>query len=214
MKELRILIADDQMLIRNGIVSMLIDQSVFKPIIQEASSGAEVLDLTTKRRYDLILLEGRMSKMDCVTAIRLMRKNGVKAPVLSLYDKCDYRTIKRAIKNGILGIILKNTEGDELINAIIKVSKKLPYYCDEVSKIMFDKEKSEQETEGLIKTLTNREMQVLELVAQEMKEDEIAEILNISKRTVEGHKKNLRIKLNVKNNSGLIRFAYESGYLV
>ena len=214
MKELRILIADDQMLIRNGIVSMLIGQSVFKPIIQEATSSAEVLDLTTKRRYDLILLEGRMPKMDCITAIQLLRRNGVSAPVLSLYDQCDYRTIKRAIKNGVLGIILKNTEGNELIDAILKVSKKLPYYCDEVSKIMLEKGKSTQETEGLIGTLTNRERQVLELVAQEMCEDEIAEILNISKRTVEGHKKNLRIKLNVKNNIGLIRFAYESGYLV
>lgn len=211
MKELRILIADDQMLIRNGIVSMLIGQTTFKPIIQEACNSAEVLDLTTKRRYDLILLEGRMPKMDCITAIRIMRKNGVKAPVLSLYDKCDYRTIKRAIKNGVLGIILKNTEGDELINAIIKVSKKLPYYCDEVSKILFDKEKSEQETQGLIKKLTNREKQVFELVAQEMSTCEIARILNINVKTVEGHRKNLRCKLNVKNNIGLMRYLLENG---
>ncbi|MDX2362471.1 MAG: response regulator transcription factor [Crocinitomicaceae bacterium] len=211
MKEIKILVGDDHALIRNGIRSLLADQSSFLPIIHEASNGAEVVDMASKSTYDIVLLDSKMPKMDGITAIRSLRELGLDIPVITLCDSCDYNVVERAIESGALGVILKNIGGEELVNAIQTVIKKMPYYCNEVSQSLLNGGRTKSNID--LGELTKREYQVLRLIAKELSTEEMASTLNISKRTVEGHRQNIKDKLRVKSTVGLVRFAYENGYM-
>lgn len=211
MKALNILIADDHMIVRNGIKALLKDQLNYCPTIIEASNGAEVVDLVSKNGFDLVIIDATMPKLDGLTALELIHKNGKELPTITLIDTCDYFLVKKILGTKSLGILSKNVEADELMMAIRNVLEKKRFYCNEVSQLLINENQEKAHSFELFESLTKREKEILEMVVKEFTNDEIGLQLSISKRTVEGHRKNLKSKLRVKSTVGLLKIAYECG---
>jgi len=210
---IRILVADDHIMVRNGIRSMLESQGHFTPIITEAENGAEVISLVCKNPFDIVLLDIQMPKIDGLSAIHKLRKLGRKVPVLVMSPSNDVELIQRVLDSDILGIILKSTGVEELTKAIETVCDMKRYYCNEVTQIVLEFNTSMRRQSKFIESLTRREKQILKMLAEEMTTDEIAVKLKISRRTVEGHRNNLKSKLQVKSTVGLVKFALENTFI-
>ncbi len=211
-KVVNILIADDQVIVRNGLRFMLEIQENFTPVIEEACNGAEVLDLVDKSDFDILLLDIQMPKMDGITTITKLRENGNKIPILVLSAMNEETIIRQVIEGGCDGFILKDAGLEELIRSIETILDGVPYFGNSISQILLGKNKKGTHL-GIESALTKREFQILQLIAMERSHDEIADELKISRRTVEGHKKNLTAKLNVRGSVGLVKYAINNGVI-
>lgn len=211
MKALKILIADDHMIVRNGIKALLKDQLNYSYSIVEASNGVEVVDLVSKFNFEVILINANMPKLDGLTAIELINNNGKDVPTITLIDTCDYYLVKKILDTKSLGILSKNVEADELLLAMKNVIEGKRYYCNEVSQLLINVNQQKKQNFQLFDSLTRREKEILDMVVKEYTNDQIGEKLEISKRTVEGHRKNLKSKLRVKSTIGLIKYAFQQG---
>ncbi|NRA11304.1 MAG: response regulator transcription factor, partial [Crocinitomicaceae bacterium] len=117
-KIVNILIADDQVIVRNGLRFMLENQNNFIAVIQEATNGAEVIDLVFKKDFDIVLLDVQMPKMDGITTISKLREKNYDAPILVLSVMDEETIVRQAIENGCNGFILKDAGSEELIRSI------------------------------------------------------------------------------------------------
>jgi DNA-binding NarL/FixJ family response regulator len=218
MKTLKILLADDHELVRNGIKLMLSQQKYFIPLIEEVKDGEEVLNIVTKCEFDIIILDINLPKIDGISvAKKLIGKNSnTKILALTMYKE-DY-VVKQMIAAGALGYLLKDTGLDELTKAILTVSASKRYYCNEASQALISNNVKQLPINGDLKlnidfnsALSNREKEVMVFIVKELNSSEIAEKLFISKRTVDGHRKNIINKLNLKNTAGLVKYAIQNG---
>jgi DNA-binding NarL/FixJ family response regulator len=218
MKTLKILLADDHELVRNGIKLMLSQQKYFIPLIEEVKDGEEVLNIVTKCEFDIIIIDINLPKIDgiAVTKSLIKKKSSTKILALTMYKE-DY-VIKQMIASGALGYLLKDTGLDELTKAILTVSASKRYYCNEASQALITNNVKQMPvnsdlnlTVDFNSILSNREKEVMTFIVKELNSSEIAEKLFISKRTVDGHRKNIINKLNLKNTAGLVKYAIQNG---
>lgn len=207
---MRVLLADDHKLIRDAIQSHLSKCDDIE-VIGQAADGNEVLSiLRGGTEIDVLLLDINMDGMDGMECAQIMHEEfpKVRVIILSMYDNSLY--IKNMIKNGVAGYLLKHADEREIINAIRTVHEGNTYYdhavVDTVMKSFSDLNKRTPEPSDV--NLTPREEEILDLIIQELSNQEIADKLFISTRTVDAHKRNLLEKTNSKNLVGLIKFAY------
>ena len=213
-KTIKILIADDHTMIRTGVRMMLESQDKIPFNIYEVSDGNEVLKVYKSKKIDIVLMDINMKYQNGITATKDVKKYdpGAKIIILSMYSELHF--IESSIKAGALGYILKDSGQEELIKAIKIVFFGEQYLSNDVGlkllrqqnnkrKDIFNKDKA-------IK-ITDKEFNVLNLVAQEFTNEEIAKQLNISKRTVEAHRTKMLNRLGLKNTAGLIRYAVKNG---
>lgn len=214
MKErVRILIADTEAMVRNGIRAMLEQQSDFKAVVYEVQTGKDVIDFTRKGKVDLILLDIQSPKTNGISAIRLLKEEENRIPIIAMSSGVDVHILRRALKWGTMGFIVKDTGIEELTKAIKTVRSSQKYYSNEVAQIMLGSEKITNRAARMDLNLTKREWQILQLLTEEFTTDEIAMSLKISRRTVEGHRTNLKSKLHVKTTIGLVKFAMENAQM-
>ncbi|MFA8299687.1 MAG: response regulator [Hyphomicrobiales bacterium] len=212
--EFNLIIADDHTLFRKGLKSLLSDFS-FIGNIAEASNGKEAISLlkSSNANIDIVLLDLNMPVMDGVQATEEIRSFNKDVKILILTMEDDQRLIIRMIEKGINGYLFKNISPLDLEKALKNVITKEFYFDDEISQLVYKTviQKSQQsfQEESFIK-LTNRELEVLELICKEFTAAEIAEKLFISTRTVEGHRSNLFQKTGVKNTAGLVVYAIKN----
>ena len=205
---IRLLIVDDHQMVRDGIRVMLESQNkIFSFVITEAENGEDAVKKILHHIYDIILIDYQLPKMTGPETVEkiLLYKPKTKILALSNYDEVTY--IKNMLKAGAKGYILKNIEPSQLLNAIKTILSDKPYYSNEVAVKLIENEIPKPtpfENSGLSK----REMLVLKMIVQEMKNDEIAKSLNLAKRTIDSHRQNLLHKLNAKNTVGLVKAAY------
>jgi DNA-binding NarL/FixJ family response regulator len=154
-----------------------------------------------------------MPKMDGIMTITKLRENGNKIPILVLSAMNEETIIRQVIEGGCDGFILKDAGSEELIQAIETILGGAPYFGNSISQILLGHTKDRKTRLGLKSELTKREYQVLQLIAMERTNDEIADELKISRRTVEGHKKKLTMKLNVRSSIGLVKYAINNGVI-
>ena len=210
-KLIRLLIIEDYHMVREGIRMMLESKESFLRFeVDEAENGEIAIGKVLKKEFDIILIDYQLPGMngkETLKEIRLYKKD-IKVLALSNYDEFSY--IKSMMDEGANGYILKNIEPAELIRAIETVLSGKEYYSNEVLVKLLDAAKNSDKNISLHKSgLSKRELEVLELIAHEKTNDEIAGILFISKRTVDTHRQNLLKKLQVKNTAGLIKAAYD-----
>ncbi|MCP4124848.1 MAG: response regulator transcription factor [Bacteroidetes bacterium] len=211
MKKIRVFLADDHKLIRDAIHSHLRKCDDIE-VVGEAADGNEVLEKMQTIEADILLLDINMDGMDGMECARHMQTEfpKVKVIILSMYDNSLY--IKQMIKNGVVGYLLKHSDESEIINAIRTIAEGNTYYdsavIDVVIKSFSDKDKRTPEPSEA--NLTPREKEIMELIIKEYTNQEIAEELFISTRTVDAHKRNLLEKTNSKNLVGLIKYAYSN----
>jgi len=217
-KNVRILIVDDHKMVRDGIRSMLeFQESKFKFFINEAGDGEEGVEIAGQNPYDIIIMDYQLPGIDGADAARLILEKNPKAKILALSNYNEYMYIDRMIKTGVKGFVLKNVTPEELIKAIDTILNGSNYFSNDVAIKLLNFGNNNSDSSPRFRNpkmkvyddLSMREMEVLKLVGEAKSNDEIAELLSISKRTVESHKQNLLRKIGVKNTSELIKFAVE-----
>ena len=212
MNKIKILLADDHKIFREGIRSIL-EKEKDLDVVEEAANGEELLEKLTKTKVDVIILDLDMGKPNGIEITEIINQKypEVKILILSMIGLHDF--VIQALEMGATGYILKNTGKDEVITAIRSVAKGDSYFSKEVSSRLVEelnKPKTlKKRSEGI--PLTSREIEVLQLIAQEFSNPEIAERLFISIRTVDTHRRNLLEKLGLKNTAGLVKYAIMKG---
>ncbi len=213
--KINILLADDHQIIRDGVKALLDDQTT--KVVGEADNGEQVKTLVQQHQVDIVLMDIKMPKCNGIEATSFLKEHypNVKVLALSMFDDQSY--IVNMLDAGAAGYILKNTGQAELMRAIKAIAQGESYYSDQVSSTLLNelikdrhqkaKGDNENSSEPSIEVLTQREKEVLRLIAEENTNKEIAEKLYISPRTVDTHRRNLLQKLNVKNTAGLVKFA-------
>jgi len=163
-----------------------------------------------KKSYDVILMDYQMPDMSGAQTSENILQYQPKAKILALsnYDELPY--VERMIASGAKGYVLKNIEPSQLLNAIRTILENKTFYSNEVASKLLDAANKDSVNNILEKhALTKRELEVLQMIAMEMTNEEIAEKLFVGKRTVDTHRQNLLNKLHARNTVGLIKAAYK-----
>ncbi len=207
----RVLIADDHAIFREGLRQILEDAADLE-VVEEASRGQEVLDKIEKNEYDLILLDIAMPGLSGLDTLKLIkgRKPKMKVLVLSMYPEEQYAV--RAIKAGASGYITKAGASEELLGAIRKVLSGGKYITSSVADKLF----SDLEPEPghpLHELLSDREYQILCLIASGKTVSEIADSLALSVKTVSTHRGHILEKMKMKSNAELTNYAIKQNLI-
>src|SRR6185312_11513025 len=192
-----ILIVDDHKLLRQGLKKMLSSLKKYLNIqVTEADSGAQAILKINQKDFNLIIMDYQMPDTSGLETIRriLRFKPRMKIIILSNYDELVF--VESVRDAGAKGYLLKDIESGELLKAITKVLAGNSYYSNEIALKLLESNENHKPPNkfGKVK-LTNREMEILTLIAMELSTEEIAEKLFISKKTVDTHRQNLRYKL-------------------
>jgi len=211
---IRVIIAEDHNLVRQGIRALLEKQAHIS-VVGEAQDGQEALDLTRQMRPDVLLLDINMPLINGIEVIKRIRNVGLPTEVLVLSMHEDESMVKRALWNGARGYILKKSITEELFTAINDTSIRRTYLSPQLYNIMdFNKpDDGDIRQADQIDRLTSRELEVCQLIAGGNTNNEIAQRLGISVKTVEKHRANLMEKLNVQDVASLIREAIKHGVI-
>jgi two-component system, NarL family, nitrate/nitrite response regulator NarL len=210
MNKIKLLIADDHTILRDGIVSLLQSEQSFA-VTGTAGNGYEVMDLISKNEYDVCLLDINMPGLDGMETAKLLKEKKPALKIIMLTTYNDREIISELVHIGVSGYLLKNSDKQELIEAVHKVMKGRYYFSDEVEKIILEGLTQKKASEVI--PLTDRELEVVQLLAKEYTNDKIATELHISFRTVETHRKNIMQKTKAHNLAGLLKYAYGKGLL-
>lgn len=207
MSEIKILVVDDHKMIRDGIKSMLYNQKQFR-VIGEASDGQQALKLIETNDVDLVIMDINMPVMNGVECTRQITQTypDVKVLALTMHDEELY--LVKMMEAGAVGYILKDLGKDELLKAINEIVSGRRYFSPEITISVIKELTSPTKQSAIFENpLTSREIEVLELICQELTNQEMADKLSISIRTVDAHRRNLLEKTNSKNTAGLVKYA-------
>lgn len=209
----RILIVDDHTMVRDGLSSMLQRQPDFE-VVGEASNGKEGVEQAERLRPDLILMDLRMPEMDGVEAMRKIRihQPEVDFLVLTTFDTDEY--IFDAVEVGAKGFLLKDTSRDELFNAVRTISNGNSYFQPDIASRLADQFAVLRKGGGHVTdALSEREREVLNLIAQGKSNKEVASELSLSESTVKSHVSNIFSKLGVNDRTGAVTTAIQKGII-
>jgi DNA-binding NarL/FixJ family response regulator len=207
---INVLVADDHQILIDGIKITLNDVEDIN-IVAEAKDGFQVLKtLEDRQDINVILMDISMPKLDGLECTKQVHKKYPEIKIVALSQFSEKRFVKRMIKNGASGYILKDSERDILEKAIKAVHSGEKYFCDNLSFRMVSQELKMENTKSLFPQLSNREKEILALICQEYSNHEIADRLFLSFHTIESHRANLMHKAGAKNTAGLVRWAVEN----
>lgn len=210
MKEINIAIADDHLLVINGLKAML-EKAEGISILFAATTGTEVLEQLALHQPHVLLLDIQLPDMNGIDLCKIIHRNYPQVKVIALTNFEQSSYVKQIMRNGALGYLLKNIDGKTLVQAIRSVVANNPFIQDQIRNNMMNELISGRKITSAGVSLTKREMEILSLVAKELTNQEIADTLFISIRTVETHRINLSQKLGVHNTAGLVKEAYKRG---
>jgi DNA-binding NarL/FixJ family response regulator len=214
MPKIRVLVADDHALVREGISALLGFCNDIE-VVGEASDGIEAIERTREVKPDIVLMDIGMPRLGGLEATVELRKTepDVKIIILTQYDDREY--ISRFLKAGVSGYLLKKAVGSELVTAIRTVHKGEIYLFSSIATevVAGYLGKHAGAEEDPYEKLTDREKQVLKLIAEGHSHKEIAGCLNISAKTVIAHQTNISEKLDIHNRMGLAKFAISKGII-
>ena len=218
MNQTTIVLVDDHSLVRDGIRALLESEEDLN-VIGEGADGMEALALVQEKKPDILIIDIRMPKMTGIEAVEKLSvlNSDVKCIILSMHDSEEY--ILQSVAAGAKGYLLKDTGKAEFIKAIHAVQEGGKYYSGDISNVLVNNllnpsAKTSEISKSTAPTnnpfdLTNKEIQVLELVLTGLTNKQISEKLQNSKRTVETHRFNLMRKMEVKNLMDLSKKARE-----
>ncbi|NUK36557.1 response regulator transcription factor [Streptomyces lunaelactis] len=218
MSVIRVLLADDQRLVRAAF-AMLVESAGDMEVVGQAGTGAEAVELARTERADLIVMDIRMPELDGIEATRLIAADedlaGVKVLVLTTYDTDEH--ILEALRAGASGFLVKDTRPAELLAAIRTVAAGESLLSPGPTSRLIARvlrAPSEPPTTGGPGGLSERERQVLALVARGLNNTEIAEALGLSPLTAKTHVSRIMGKLGARDRAQLVIVAYESGLVI
>ncbi len=209
---IKLIIADDHQLFLDGITALLAAMDTIQ-IVATANNGKRVLELLQVHACDIVVMDINMPVADgLVTAQQIALKfPAVKTILVSMNVNPEY--VKEALRSGVAAYVLKDSGKEELQKAIHMVQEGKKYFSETIMLHLAYEYMPDGTSGGRTVKLTQRELQVLKLLAQEYTAPEIAEKLFISTETVETHKKNMIKKLGLKNSYSLIKYAIQNGLI-
>lgn len=212
--KIKIILVDDEVLFRKGIAFILQREPNFE-IIFEASNGQELISYLEKNNEqpEIIMMDLKMPLLNGVETTKLIHENFPNIKVIALTSYNTPTFVSNMIKVGACSYIVKNASPEEVVLTINEVSVKGFYYNDYVMKVIHnDLISGKQSTKAALdhEGLTPREIEILQLICKQYTSSEIADILSISSRTVDGHRNNLLEKTNTKNIAGLVVYAIQN----
>ena len=207
---IKILIADDHAIVRAGLRA-IITSEVDLELVGEATGGLDAIEQVNSLLPDILVLDISMSDLDGIEVIKTLRKNDMQCKILVLTVHEDEALLREVLKLGASGYIIKHAAETELISAINAVIRGDLYIHPKMIRALIEPEnKQSRKNSGSHEPLTTREEEVLRLIVQGYTNKQVAEELNISTRTVEGHRANLTDKLGLRNRVDLLRYAKEN----
>jgi two-component system response regulator NreC len=212
MGKIKVLVADDHTILRQGIKALLDNQESIE-VIGEAKDGREALAIIEETLPDVILMDIAMPGLNGLEATRRIKKKfpRMKVLVLTMYTNEEY--IFQILNAGANGYLVKETAFQDLISAIKAVYKNEAFMSPSISKKVINSyiKKAQDDEEQTCEILTTREREILQLIAEGNSSKKIAELLFISPKTVETHRTHIMDKLNIHNRTGLIKYAIRKG---
>ena len=207
MSKINVLLTDDHQIIIDGLKSLLNNQEEIN-VAAHANNGREAIRILGLLSIDVLLMDIDMPVMNGIDALKEIRKSypNVKVIILSMHNEAGM--IKNLIEMGANGYLLKSCSQSELINAIKKVASGQSYFSTDVTLALLKPSANQGQPNEL---LTERETEILKLIAGGFSNKEIGDQLFISHRTVDTHRTNLMKKLDVNNIAGLISYAIRNG---
>ncbi|MCB9032951.1 MAG: response regulator transcription factor [Chitinophagales bacterium] len=215
MKTIKIFIADDHPLYLKGLVDVLEEQKDFE-VVGTAENGKIAVEKILSLDIDVVLMDITMPEMDGIEATKaiLAKNNQLKVLILTMHNES--RFIKTCLEIGAKGYVLKTIAQEDIIKGIHHVAENKSFLGEDVQEKLLnslsnnDNERTAEEISNLI---TQRELEILKLIADGLTSQDIAAKLYISKNTVETHRKNMLSKLNVKNTTALVKIANDKGLI-
>jgi DNA-binding NarL/FixJ family response regulator len=211
----RIVIAEDHAIVRAGLRLLVCSDEEYE-VVGEAEDGHKAIDLAKTLQPDLMLMDLTMPRMNGMEAIREIKRQCPQTKIIILTVHNSDEFILEGLRAGADGYVLKEASQAELKMAIKNILKGKSYICPGISEKVIDgylKGKAELTPKTLMSSLTQREREVLKLIAEGYKNREVADLLCISIKTVEKHRENVMKKLDLHNASALTAFAMEKGLI-
>ncbi|PLX24522.1 MAG: DNA-binding response regulator [Salinivirgaceae bacterium] len=213
MSKIKVAIVDDHQIVRDGIKSLLHNEPGIE-IVSEAKCGDTIDEMINESQPEVILMDISLPGKSGIELCNYVMKEyeNIKVLILSMYMNEEF--ILNAIKAGAKGYLPKNTSKPELLDAIKAVYNGEEYYNENISQMILKSYvkniKQEQESQEITETLSKRELEILKLFAEGQTNQEIADSLFISIRTVESHKSHIMQKLNLKSSVDLVKYALKN----
>jgi DNA-binding NarL/FixJ family response regulator len=221
---IRVLLADDQKLIRAGF-TVLLEAADDVTVVGEAVNGAHAVDLAKRERADVVLMDIRMPEVDGLEATRRIAQDedlaGVKVIILTTFETDEY--VYQALRAGASGFLVKDCEPDDLLRAVRVVARGDALLSPSVTRRLIDNLAVRDAASGRparplpghdVAKLTQREREILCLVAEGLSNDEIAARLYLSPLTTKTHVSRILAKLDARDRAQLVVIAYESGLVI
>jgi len=210
---IRVIVADDHTILRQGVCSLLDLQDDIE-VVGEASDGVEALELLAGAAVDVVIMDMVMPRMNGLEATREIKRRwpGVKILILSMYDDDAY--VQQVIEAGASGYVLKRVATEDLVQAIREVHSGASFLYPPIAAKLIDDYRrlargdARPDTGGV---LTPREQEVLRLIAEGNTNQDIADILGLSRKTVESHRGNIMRKLQLHDVTELVKYAIREG---
>ncbi len=218
MEKIRLILVDDHQLVRTGIANLLAGEPSFE-IIGEAADAKDLFELLKQSQPDITVLDIALPGLSGIEITKKLHNDfpGIRILILSMHTSEEF--IFNAINSGARGYLPKNTSRKELIEAIYAIHRGEEYFAESISNVILKsyikKAKSDlQEEENNESLLSKREIEVLKLFAEGMTNQEIADKLFISIRTVESHKNHIMARLELKTTVDLVKFAIRNNIIL
>ena len=210
MKRIRILLADDHAVVRQGF-KMILNAQADMEIVGEAGNGRQAVELAEQLRPDVVVMDVAMPELNGIEATRRLASSVPHARVVALSMHKDSVYVREILRAGARGYLLKDSGAADLVAAIRAVASGESYLSPAVSNAVLDDYR--RHVTNPIDLLTSREREVLQLLAEGKSNKEIAGVLNLSVYTVDAHRGRIMEKLNLHSISELVRFAVRNGLI-
>lgn len=216
MNRITVMLVENHTVVRQGLRALLgFEQDI--EVIAEAQNGHEAVELAKPHRPEVIIMDIAMPLLNGLEATRQILKKcpGTKIIILSAHSDDEY--VEQALALGAVGYVTKDISSDVLGQAVREVRKGHNFLSPAISRRLRKRDQQTPDRRGILKrravTLTSREVEVLQLVAEGKANKQIADVLGISIKTVEKHRQHLMEKLNIHDTAGLTRYAMETGVI-
>jgi two-component system, NarL family, response regulator NreC len=213
---LRILLADDHAIVRRGLRSLIETQPDLN-VMAEAADGLEALRLCEEHQPDAVILDVAMPKLNGIEVAERVQKLSRPPSVIILSMHADESYIIRALAAGARAYLLKDATDEDLIPALRAVAAGKPFFSPSVTAVLIEDYVRQLQARGLSDSyhlLTDREKQVLQLLAEGRTNKEVATLLDVGVSTIETHRANLMQKLNLHNTAEIVLYAVRKGIIV